>query len=231
MVSNSTDKKEYEQEILDCLYNYSFGLTITDIADKIDTTRNTVYRYLGKLEGEGLVFKRKVGRYVLYFSKDKSMEFLNKLTPTYKGFIKNLKKEFSDKESTFKKIGKGLVETMSLPINIEGYEELESLKSLSNKELFELMKNLLPFLNLFDNDINVRIIKINKNNNTAIYQITNSNMLESEDLLYHFYLLTGFLQEKLSEILEKQVKCLILEYEIFKQVEDSYINISIKISE
>ena len=231
MVSNSNDKRKYEQDILNCLYNYSFGLTITDIAEKIDTTRNTVYRYLGKLEGAKLVFKRKVGRYVLYFSKDKSMEFLKNLRPTYKGLIKNLKKEFLDKEATFKNIGKGLVETMTLPINIEGYEELESLKSLSHKELFELIKNLLPFLNLFDNDINVRISKINKNNNSAIFQITNSNMLESEDFLYHFYTLTGFLQEKLSGILEKTVKCSILNYEIFKQVKDSYINLSIEIGE
>jgi len=227
---SSNQKRHYDQQILECLRKYSFGLTITDIADKIDTTRNTVYRYLALLEGKGLVFKKKVGRYVLYFSKDKSMEFLNDITPLYKSLIKNIKKEFGEKFQSYKKIGGGLVEAFTLPIHIEGFERLESLKDLSNKELFEFIKNIFPYLNLFDNKINIRIIEISKDNSKAIYQIYNSRLLESEDYLIHFYILTGFLQKKLKSLLKKDVNCEILEYEIFQKRKDSYLNLSIEIS-
>ncbi len=222
-------KREFDQEILECLRNNSFGMTITSIAEEIDTTRNTVYRYLALLEGKSKVFKKKVGRYVLYFSKDKSMEFMNNTRPAYKGLIANINKEFPNRESSLKRIGEGLVDSLNLPVNLEGYERLESLKALSNKEIFELIKNVLPFLNLFDNDINVKITELDRDHNFALYQITNSLMLESEEYLYHYYMLMGFLQEKLTNVLEKDVSCEIKKHELFKSKEDSYIEILIKI--
>ncbi|TFF97677.1 MAG: ArsR family transcriptional regulator [Promethearchaeota archaeon] len=230
MVAQEQNKKrDFEQEILDSLRDSSFGMTITSIAEGIDTTRNTVYRYLALLEGKRKVFKKKVGRYVLYFSKEKSWEYLDNMRPTYKSLISNMKKEFPNSEDSIKRIGKGIVNSLNLQINLEGYERLESLKDLSNKELFELIKNILPLMNIFDNDVTVKITELDKENKFAIYQISNSNMLEGEEYLYHFHLLTGFLSEKLSNVLDKKVSCKIEKYEIFKSREDSYINISIEI--
>jgi predicted transcriptional regulator len=229
MADEEQKKRDFEKEILECLGDSSFGMTITSIAEEINTTRNTVYRYLALLEGKRKVFKKKVGRYVLYFSKDKSMEFLNNMRPTYKSLISNMKKEFPKREDAIKRIGKGLVDSLNLQINLEGYERLESLKGLSNKELFELIKNILPFLNIFDNDIKVSISDFNKEEQLAIYHITNSRMLEGENYIYHYHMLTGFLQEKLSNVLDKKVSCKIEKYEVFKSKEDSYINISIEI--
>lgn len=226
---NSNQKREYDEEILECLQNYSFGLTITDIADKIDTTRNTVYRYLALLEGKNLVFKKKVGRYVLYFSKDKRMEFLKDITPVYKSLIKSIQNEFGTRIETYKRIGKDLVDVLTLPVHTEGFEQLESLQNLTNKEIFELIKNIFPFLSIFDNKVNVRIIEISKDNSTAIYQIYNSNLLESEDYLIHFYILAGYLQQELKTILKKDVICKISKYEIFSKKKDSYLNFSLKL--
>jgi predicted transcriptional regulator len=229
MTSNSPKKREYDKDILDCLYNHSFGLTITDIADKINTTRNTVYRYLALLEGKDLVFKKKVGRYVLYFSKDKSMEFPENLRPIYKSFMKNLNKEFSGKESSFKAIGINIADTISFPIHIEGWDDLDSLNSLSMKELFEKIKILIPPLNLFDNQIDIHIINLEIDKQRTTYQITNSIMLGSKDYLYNFYILAGILEGKLSSLLKKEVKCILSSYEIFKNKKDSYLNLIIEI--
>ena len=223
--------RDFEQEIVECLRDNSFGMTITSIAEAINTTRNTVYRYLALLEGKNKVFKKKVGRYVLYFSKDKSMEFLNNMRPTYKSLIANMKKEFPEREDSIKRIGEGLVDTLNLQINLEGYERLESLKKLSIKEFFELIKNIFPFLNIFDNDIKVEITDLSKEEEFAIYHITNSRMLEDEKYIYHYHMLMGFLSEKLTNVLERKVECKIEKYEIFKSKEDSYINIIIKIKE
>jgi DNA-binding transcriptional ArsR family regulator len=226
---SSNQKREYDEEILDCLRNYSFGLTITDIADKIDTTRNTIYRYLALLEGKNLVFKKKVGRYVLYFSKDKRIEFLNDIAPVYKSLIKSIQKEFGNQFDAYKRIGEGLVEILTLPVHTEGFEQLESLQNLSNKELFELIKNIFPYLSIFDNKVNVRIIEISKDNSKVVYQIYNSNLLESENYLIHFHILAGYLQQELRTILKKDVACHVSKYEIFSKKKDSYLNLSLEL--
>jgi predicted transcriptional regulator len=228
----SSKDREFDKEILACLSRSTFGLTISDIAKKIETTRNTVYRYLGILEGTDLVFKKKIGRYVLYFSKEKELEYLDNVLPIYKSFIDNIRKEFPDKEFIFKRIGKGMVDAITFPISIEGYEHVEKLKELPNKNLFELVRNLLPFLNLFDNKITVRIIDLNKEATKVEYQITNSIFLEGgESHLYHFQILAGFIEEKLKQVIEKIVKCEVLDYKIFEKKEDSYIRLSIEILE
>ena len=226
-----SSERDFDKEILDCLSVNSFGLTISDIAKKIVTTRNTVYRYLGKLEGQGQVFQKKVGRYVLYFSKEKRMEYLDTLLPIYKSFITGLTKEFPNKEEVFKKIGRGLADNFTLSAVIEGYEQIDSIKEMSNKQLFELLKNLLPFVNLFDNNIQISISNINEEKNKVTYLIKNSTLLENGNIYsYHFNILAGFLEEKLSKILGKTLKCEILEAEIFDKKENNYIKLSVEIS-
>jgi len=226
----SSRDRDFEKEIMSSLSRSTFGLTISDIAKKIVTTRNTVYRYLGILEGKDLVFKKKIGRYVLYFSKEKELEYLDNVIPIYKSFIDNVRKELPDQESVFKRIGKGMVDAITLPVSIEGYEQIESVKELPNKKLFELARNLLPFLNLFDTKIQVRIIDLNKETTKATYQIANSIFLEGgESYIYHFYILAGFIEEKFKQVIDKKVKCEVLDYKIFDKKEDSYIRISIEI--
>ena len=224
----STKKRDFNKEIIECLNKNSFGLTITKIAEEIETTRNTIYRYLGKLEGRKLVFKKKVGNYVLYFSKEKSIDQFENILPIYKNFLKNLKKEFPLKEPSFKRIGKSMVDFLSFPINIEGYENIEDPKSIPNKKLFSLIETLLPLINVLDNKINISIIDLNKENTRAVYQITNSVMLEEgEFYLYHFHILTGYIEETLTKLLERPIKSEIIGFEIFEKKEDSYINVSV----
>ena len=52
MADKEQKKRDFEKEILECLGDSSFGMTITSIAEEINTTRNTVYRYLALLEGK-----------------------------------------------------------------------------------------------------------------------------------------------------------------------------------
>ena len=221
--------RDFEKEIMGCLSRSTFGLTISDVAKKIETTRNTVYRYLGILEGKDLVFKKKIGRYVLYFSKEKELEYLDNVLPIYKSFIDNVRKELPEQEKVFKRIGKGMVDAITLPVSIEGFDELEKVKMLPNKNLFELVRNLLPFLNLFDNKIKVRIIDLDKEATKATYQIANSIFLEGDGFIYHFHILAGFVEEKFKQVIEKEVKCEVLDYKIFDKKEDSFIKISIEI--
>ena len=226
----SSRDRDFEKEIMSSLSKSTFGLTISDVAKKIVTTRNTVYRYLGILEGKDLVFKKKIGRYVLYFSKEKELEYLDNVLPIYKSFIDNVRRELPEQESVFKRIGKGMVDAITLPVSIEGYEQLDSVKILPNKKLFELVRNLLPFLNLFDSKIQVRIIDLNKEATKATYQISNSIFLAGgESHIYHFHILAGFVEEKLKQVLDKIVNCEVLDYKIFEKKVDSYIRISIEI--
>jgi hypothetical protein len=159
------------------------------------------------------------------------MEYLDTLLPIYKSFITGLTKEFPNKEEVFKKIGRGLADNFTLSAVIEGYEQIDSIKEMSNKQLFELLKNLLPFVNLFDNNIQISISNINEEKNKVTYLIKNSTLLENGNIYsYHFNILAGFLEEKLSKILGKTLKCEILETEIFDKKENNYIKLSVEIS-
>ena len=121
-----------------------------------------------------------------------------------------------------------MVDFLSFPVNFETYEKIEDLKSIPNKKLFSLIKTLLPLVNLLDNKINVKIIDLNKENTRAVYQITNSVMLEEgEFYLYHFHLLAGYIEESLTKLLERPIKSEIIEFGILENKEDSYINISV----
>ena len=84
-------KIDYKKKIYKCIVENSFGLTVTDIAEKVDISRTTVYKYLALLEDEEVIYKKKIGVYTLYFSQEESN--LNKeiIISVFKGLLVNLK--------------------------------------------------------------------------------------------------------------------------------------------
>ncbi len=50
---------DYKKKIYECIVENSFGLTVTDIADKVEISRTTVYKYLALLEDEEVIYKKK----------------------------------------------------------------------------------------------------------------------------------------------------------------------------
>jgi len=229
---NTEKKIDYNQKILDCLKLNPHGLTISGVSKEVSISRNTAYRYLGVLEAKNLIFTKVIGNFILYFSKEKSIDigYLDNVISIYMRLLFNLKKEFSNQETIFKRIGKDLSNIIDVPSDTKEYEQLDLLKSQPNKKCFEEIGKLIHYFTLFDNKVNVKIIDMNRDYTKATYLLSNSIMLsENMDYLYHFNILLGILEEKLKKILNKDFKCELLEYEILEKIEDSYVKISIEI--
>ena len=103
---SSKTKRNYEQEILQCLIDDNYGLTVLGIAEKIGASRNTVYKYLAKLEGENLIFNRAVGTYKLYYSREARLISRDIVLSFYKGLLSALSEEIQLNPERFKILGK-----------------------------------------------------------------------------------------------------------------------------
>ncbi len=65
----TNNKNNYKAKILNVLDDSTFGLTITEIADKTRFHRNTVSKYVNVLEAEGLLNKKEISAARIYSSK------------------------------------------------------------------------------------------------------------------------------------------------------------------
>lgn len=223
----ASKSRNYEQDILDCLSTNSYGLTVTDISKKIVVSRNTAYRYLERLEGQHLVYNKRVGTYNLYFSKERSLLLKDVIISFFKGLLANLKVAFPNKEGLFMEFGKKIADYVMIPFSDEDKEFLETLKDQSEMSILESIESLFPYFNILNDDIGISDIKINKNSKMAIITFANSNMLETtDDYIYYFFLIAGFMEEKLSQYTGKNIRFEILDYEIFDKKESSFIKIS-----
>jgi len=221
---------DYELKILDCLSENITGLTISDLAAKTEISRNTIYRYLGILEGRGDVFNKRVGSYNLYFPMKRSMLYRESITTFLKGLFSNLKESFPGKEALFKEYGRKIADSITLPFPSKGQEELEKLEGYSVKEILESIDNWVPYFNLLFDTVSMSDMEIKKANK-AIYTFINSEIIDSDnDSIYYFHVISGIVENKLSIYTNKKVKCDVFEYNISTDKADNYIKYSIKIS-
>jgi len=87
----------------------------------------------------------------------------------------------------------------------------------------------VPFFNLLFDTIELSNIEINKEENEVIYTFNNSEMLESSDSIYYFYILAGMVEKKLSLIIHKKVRCDVLDFKIFDDKENNYIKYRLRL--
>ena len=222
--------RDYKQEILDSLNENVFGMTVTDISNETNISRNTVYRYLGILESKGKIYNRKVGTYNLYFSKKKSFLFKDGILSFFKGLLSNLKQEFPNKEKTFKDFGMNMADSIEVPFTVKGREHLEELKSFSDSKILETIGYWLPFFNILFDSIDISKMEIDREKRIAHYTFVNSDMLKiTDDYIYYFYLIIGLIERKLSKYSGRVIKCEVEEYDIQDKGENSYIKVRMMI--
>ena len=221
---------DYEKAILDLLSESLFGLTITAISEGVNISRNTAYRYLGILEAKGKVYNKKVGTYNLYFSKKRSMLYKDGIIGFIKGLMSSLKRRLPNEEDLFKKIGEEIGSKLDIPFTHSGREELEELKTFSDREILESVNMWVPFFNLLFDNIMLSNVEVNENKKSAVYTFIHSELLEDTDeYIYYFYILSGLVGKKLSEFAQRPVEFELLEYKIFDTKENSYIKYIAKI--
>jgi predicted transcriptional regulator len=284
----------YSQNILECLNKNEFGLSITEIAKKIEGNRNTVSKYLKQLEKKDLVYKKEIGKACLYFIKDIQSKLLNFVAEhpsgvsmreiyhdlkvpresvrKYVNILENQNKIYSKKvggytlyfssernfipmkfmisfekalfqeivdllkkikpntAQIFKEIGRNMFENIDFPISKRVLKIMDDFKTSPIKKLhFEVFKDIFPSYYLFG-FIEISEPKINKSGKKAIYRFKNSEFLTNSDAIYHFNLMSGMIETKMSKDLGVPIMCNVEEIYISKIKEDSYAEISIEIT-
>jgi DNA-binding transcriptional ArsR family regulator len=208
------------------------GLTITDISKTLDISRNTVYKYLARLEADEKIYKKSVGRYKLYYSQEKKILNKEGIISFIKGLLANLKRTFPNQEALFKEYGKKMAKDMEIPFSKEGQQFLTKFKESTDLELLEAIGEIFPHFNILQDSIKISEIDVIKREKKAIITFVNSEMMEkrgqkSDEYIYYFYLLGGLMEKKLSEYLEKEVRFDLLEYEAEKNVLNVSFNLQI----
>jgi predicted transcriptional regulator len=223
---------DYKKKILECLENNTAGLTITDIAKKTDISRNTIYRYIDILEENDLVFKKKVGAYHLYFTKERDLLSKGLIYIFYKGLLSIFKEKNPNIENLYKEIGRSLAKYVPITLWPPDSESMQTLKKLSNKFFLKTVGKFLPYLDPLKLRLDLKNIELNEDNNRVIYHYTNVESAKDDpNFINHYYLLTGYAEVKITEIYGKRCKCDIQEFKVSENPEDIYINISLEITD
>mgnify|MGYP006280233019 CR=1 FL=1 len=205
------------------------GLTITDLSNELDISRNTVYKYLHALEDDDKIYDKQVGRYKLYYSKEVPLlrEYKEGITSFIKELLANMKKTFPNQEALFKSFGINIADQIQIPFTEEGRDLLETLQGKEDFELLESIKDFLPHFNFLQDSMKISNIEVKKSEKRAVITFINSKMLEkNDDYIYYFHIMVGLIEKKLNLILEKDVRFDIINYEVFDKKEDSYIKVS-----
>ncbi len=221
---------DYMKIILECLEINTAGLTITDIAKKTDISRNTIYRYIDILEEKDLVFKKKVGAYHLYFTKEREILKKDLIYGFYKGLLSVFKENNPNKENLYKEIGKSLAKYVPASLWAIGSKLQKRLKQFSNEFLLKTVGKFLQYLDPLKLNLTLKEIEMSENNNSVQYHFINIESAKNDpEFINHYYLLVGFVEVKLGEICGKKFKCDLQEFKISENPEDIYIKISLEI--
>ena len=234
MVGSKNNGKEekinYEEMILDYLRANNTGSTITDIVNGLKISRGTGGKYISILEAKEKVIKRKIGAYHLYFTSAPRYVPVRAIVLFYKGVLHGLSsqknvKDQKDKENYFKELGFIIADNfneifsanLTVPKNTRNYNIL-----------LKLLAKLYPNIDVMQ----YRGVKIsadvNEEGTMAKYIFQNVKLFEeSEEFLYHFYMITGILEKQLIRLLNKEIKADVVDFSI----ENKTLTISVEIKE
>ena len=199
--------RNFKKEILNYLNNNPSGSTITDIANKIETTRITVSKYILGLETEGKVFSQTIGVYKLYFSAERTFFPKDTIISYYIGLLSGFNKEIAN-NNKFKEIGINIAKFMEFPFISQIPKDVLPMKGSSCHDFltyFGVLYHYVDFLHEKTNFPEVRIIDESKK---AILQFKNLQTFEKSDLFsVHYYIMSGLVEVVISKILKTKTIC------------------------
>jgi len=231
MASATKKGFDYEVEILECIRDHPGGVTITDIANLKEYSRNTVSKYVSILELKKLVLSRKIGAYKLYFSATTGNLPRITVMSYYKALLVGLKQNFPNQAHIFKEIGLGEVDNIKFAFGPEVFQELKKLKGKEfSKEHLDAFMNFYPSYDIFQPDIEISMHELDPKSMKAIFRLRNSAFVEdSDDYVYHIYLICGITEGILKKTYNLPIECNIENVHVGKNKEDSYFDLSIRL--
>lgn len=217
-----------EEKIIKCLNDNLYGATVVDIAEKTNLCRNTVYRYLGILEGKDKIFKKKIGNYNLYFSKEGRRVSPNIVSAYYKGLLAAMNDAIPLNPMRWQRFGKKIADHLELPNEEKDFQKLIKLKLPLEKEGIDILNSMRPYFSLLHDKITLKNVYGTEEKKKIILHFVDSDLLEDDKTyIYHFYILSGFIEAKIKKYLGINVECDVLDYKVKAKDEENYIKISL----
>lgn len=222
------DKNDSKSKILNELEDSASGLTITQLAKEIEINRNTVSKYLGILEAEDLVRKKKIGKALLYLSTKRKYLRRSLVNSFIQALLHALKDNYPNEEETFKNVGRNLLDYFEFSLGDVYTKEFEKIKKTSNSEAYlQLFKEFYNSFDFFQDDLDLSLVELSSHK--VRYRIKNSEFLDnSDDFLYYFYIVCGITEGIYSRGLEINIRCNVEDINISKSKKESYIDISLE---
>jgi predicted transcriptional regulator len=203
---NKRTSKDYIEDILSYIGQNPSGVTITDIANGIGTSRVTVGKYIAILLERNEVFTKEIGAYKLYYSIESKLIPRELIYSYFTGLLSGLD-EIVDDKTKLKLIGKAIAERTNFPYGSKFPEEV--LPKNNGESVIEFLKffgKMIPFVPfMYRNKIRVET-KINKKEKKATYRIGNIRDL-SGFMQNHFYIMTSVIEYSIRKKLDIAVKC------------------------
>ncbi|MHA1147951.1 MAG: hypothetical protein ACTSR8_06865 [Promethearchaeota archaeon] len=204
-MSDDVKKRDFYSETLDYLLINQAGLTITDIAKALNTSRITASKYIGILEAEKKVVSKQIGAYKLYYSADRSLIPKKVMLAYYSGLLASLKHEIKDKEK-YKEFGNTIADFIQFAFTFSFPENEKLRKGPDYSGYFKNFKKIMTYID-FIYEKNPKI-KMEKIDNGFLFHMSDIDLFDkSEDLNLHYYIASGVMEKLISRDLKKEVSC------------------------
>ncbi|TXT63325.1 MAG: hypothetical protein BAJALOKI3v1_390018 [Promethearchaeota archaeon] len=220
---NKKSSEEYMEEIMSFINQNPSGVTITDIANGISTSRVTAGKYIAILLERQEVFFKEIGAYKLYYSTKSKLIPRELIYSYFTGLLSGLDKIIENKEQ-LKLIGEAISERTDFPYGSKFPEEvLPKNNSRSVIKFLTYFGSMIPFVPfVYRNKIEVNT-KILKEQKKAFYRIKNLRDL-SEFMQNHFYIMIGVIEHSIKKKLGIEVKCEVVKMDL----ENNVVEISLE---
>lgn len=221
--------QDYESKILHYLKKNPSGLTVRDISNYINLSRDAVLKIISALEQQNKIYNKKMGPYNIYLSTKKDYIPKNFILSWYKGILKSFEGKFTNNKQVFKEIGRDMAKYLDPHVSSFLNEKLTKLKGNPIPKLhFDAFKEVYSTYDLFQPSVSITVLKIEKNK--AMYRFEKSELLEnSEDFIYHFYIMCGIAEYLISRESGFEVICKVENIYLSEDKPESFVDISIEI--
>jgi predicted transcriptional regulator len=222
-MSKNVERRNFTNEILNFLLINPSGVTITDIAKGINTSRITVSKYIGILEAKKRVTTKQIGAYTLYYSVQRGVIPKTVMLSYYTGLLKGLKEDITNKEN-YKKYGKTIADFMRFPYGSAISDEVLPKEGSTNEKYLKYLGTHISILDfIYEQQPK---IKTELMEDKALYTISDIELFDkSEDFDVHYYIASGVLEKIISRRFPK-ASCNVEEI----NVEKRFVKISLKLN-
>ncbi len=222
-MNKNGERRDFSKEILNYLLINPSGVTITDIAKGINTSRITVSKYVSVLEAKKKITTKQIGAYTLYFSVQRDLIPKNVMLSFYTGLLKGIKEEITDKE-TYKKFGKTIADFMKYPYGSPLSADILPNKGGTKEKYYRYIGENLSLLGfIYERKPK---IKTEVMDDKTFYTISDIELFDkSEDFDVHYYITSGVIEKIASRFFPKAF-CDVEEIDVKKRI----VKISLKLN-